>query len=86
MKRVDALGHQVLDLADLGGGVVLRVDDDDLDAFFLGLFFDAELDLVEEVGLQVGNGKADLLDLLRPRRRAATSATSGGRGRHRAGL
>jgi hypothetical protein len=58
-ERVDLASDQVLDLADLGRGVALGVDGDDLDALGLALGFDRLLDLVEEVGLQVGHGEAD---------------------------
>ena len=64
--------------------VALGVDGDDLDALLLGVGFDRLLDLVEEVGLQVGDGKAELLGVLgrshvgqpeqRPRAAAASSS------------
>ncbi len=63
MKASIVLDHQVLHLADLRVVVVLRVDERLLEALFPGVLFDPELDLVEEVGLEVRNGKADLLDL-----------------------
>ena len=58
--RVDLLGDEVLDLVDLGGGVAAGVGDDDLDALLGRLLGDGLLDLVEEVGLQVGHREADL--------------------------
>ena len=48
--------------------VALGVDGDDLDALLLGVGLDRLLDLVEEVGLQIGDGQADLLGFLALRR------------------
>ena len=41
---------------------ILGVNDDDLDAQLAGIAFNAELDLVEEVRLQIGDGQPDLFD------------------------
>ena len=61
-EGVDALGEEVLNLTDLGGGISLGVDGDDLNSKTARITFHAQFDLVEEVRLQVRNGKTDLLD------------------------
>ena len=58
-ERIHSSRNQVLDLANLSGGIALRVDRDDLDALGFGLTFDRLLDLIEEVGLEIGNCQAD---------------------------
>ena len=58
------LGQQVLNLVHLGRAIAAGVNGDDLNALLAGIGIDGLLDLVEEVGLQVGNGKADAVHLL----------------------
>ena len=54
--RVHFTGNEVLNLAHLSGGVALRIDRDNLDALGFGFTFDRLFDLIEEVGLEIGNG------------------------------
>gem|GEM_PF-6631744 len=56
------MGQQILNLTDLCRGIVLRVDDDNIDPQLFGISLDAQLDLVEEVGLKVRYGEADFFD------------------------
>ena len=56
MSALMPTDDQILDLADLSRRISFRVDRHHRHTFGLGLGFNRLFDLIEEIGLQIGNG------------------------------
>ena len=54
--RIHLSSNEVLHLAYLSGTITLCIDSDNLDSLCFGFTFDRLLDLIEEIGLEIGNG------------------------------